>query len=87
MLSRVLLYAIIGLLALQLVRSLFRPRLPRSGGGPRPVRGPSEEVLVRDPQCGIYLPRAAGIKRNVRGEDHYFCSNECLESFESRRGA
>ncbi len=82
MIARALLYAIIGLIALQIVRTLFRPQLP--GSKPRrraPKRGPTEELLVRDPQCGVYLPIAAGIKSTIRGEEHYFCSKTCLTSY------
>lgn len=89
MIARVFLYAIVGLVALILLRGLFRPRLPT--GQPRgrssTGAGPNEEVLVRDPQCGIYLPRTTGVKRKVRGKEHYFCSNECLEAFQAGRDA
>jgi YHS domain-containing protein len=86
MFARVLLYAIIGLIVLQILRSLFRTRLPRGQARSRESRGgPTEELLVRDPQCGIYLPREAGIRRTVRGEDHYFCSKTCLEAFQAGR--
>lgn len=82
MFARALLYAIVGLIALYLLRRFFRPHLPRGQPGRRAsTGGPTEELLVRDPQCGIYLPREAGIKRTVRGEEHYFCSEECLEAF------
>lgn len=82
MFARALLYAIVGLIALYLLRSFFRPHLPRGQPGRRAsTGGPTEELLVRDPQCGIYLPREAGIKRTVRGEEHYFCSKACLEAF------
>ncbi len=83
MIARALLYAIIGLIVLQIVRTLFRTQLP--GSKPRrraPQRGPTEELLVRDPQCGVYLPIAAGIKSTVRGEEHYFCSKTCLKAYQ-----
>ncbi|MEE9304958.1 MAG: hypothetical protein V3U77_01725 [bacterium] len=86
MFARALLYAIVGLIALYLLRSFFRPRLPRGQpGGRASTGGPTEELLVRDPQCGIYLPREAGIKRTVRGEEHYFCSEECFKAFDKSR--
>lgn len=88
MFARVFLYAIIGLIALQIIKSLFRPRLPTDKPRRRsPQRGPSEEILVRDPHCGVYLPRTTGLKRRVRGEEHYFCSQECFETFRAGREA
>ncbi len=86
MFARALLYAIVGLIVLYLIRSFIRPHLPRGQPGRRAsTGGPTEELLVRDPQCGIYLPREAGIKRTVRGEEHYFCSEECLKAFDKSR--
>lgn len=83
MFPRALLYAIVGLIVLYLIRSFIRPHLPRGQPGRRAsTGGPTEELLVRDPQCGIYLPREAGIKRTVRGEEHYFCSMECFKAFD-----
>jgi YHS domain-containing protein len=89
MIARALLYTIVGLVALIVLRGLFRPRMPTSQPRSRrgPKAGPDEEVLVRDPQCGIYLPRPSGIKRKVRGEEHYFCSHECVEAFQAGRDA
>lgn len=89
MIARVLLYSILGLLALLLFRSLVGQRLPttKPKGRRPPSRGPDEEVLVRDPACGVYLPRTTGIKRKVRGEEHYFCSKDCLEAFQAGREA
>jgi YHS domain-containing protein len=87
MIARVLLYSIVGLLVLLIFRGLFGPRLPTSKPNKRRTRagGPDEEVLVRDPACGIYLPRTTGIKRKVRGKEHYFCSKDCLEAFQAGR--
>ncbi len=86
MFARALLYAIVGLIVLYLIRSFIRPHLPRGQPGRRAsTGGPTEELLVRDPQCGIYLPREAGIKRTVRGEEHYFCSETCLKDFQAGR--
>jgi YHS domain-containing protein len=42
----------------------------------RDVKGEGEE-MVRDPQCGVYLPLSSALKRRVRGENVYFCSREC----------
>ena len=82
MVARVLLYSIGFVLAVMAIRSLFGRRLPSGRpDGRAPGRSSGEEVLVRDPQCGIYLPRTTGLKRMVRGQEHYFCSKECLEAY------
>ena len=89
MFSRILFYALAGLVIFQILRSLSRTKLPTGRPRRRPPspRGPSEEILVRDPQCGIYLPRSAGIRRRIGGEEHYFCSEDCFEAFRAGREA
>ena len=37
--------------------------------------------MVKDPACGVYVPRRDAIEARVRGENHFFCSKECLEKF------
>jgi YHS domain-containing protein len=34
-------------------------------------------ALVRDPVCGMYIPRAEAIAGRVGGEDRYYCSEAC----------
>ena len=44
------------------------------------------EELIRDPNCGIYLPRKQGIATFVGGRVSYFCSEECKKQYiESRK--
>ena len=43
---------------------------------PRDQKGEGEE-MVRDPQCGLYIPLSNALKRRVKGEKVYFCSREC----------
>ena len=40
-----------------------------------------DDIMVKDPACGIYLPESDAIKAKVKGEVHYFCSEECIEKF------
>lgn len=48
-------------------------------------KGESEE-MVRDPQCGVYLPLSNALKRRIRGENVYFCSKECEVSYNKKSG-
>ncbi len=66
-----------------LVFTWFR-RLLRALGAPPPP--PPEktsrgEEMVRDPQCGTFLPRSDALNAQVRGETHHFCSPECRDAF------
>ena len=40
-----------------------------------------DDIMVKDPACGLYLPQSDAIKAKVKGEVHYFCSEECIEKF------
>ena len=47
-------------------------------GAPRPgARGRVVGALVRDPVCGMYIPRDAAIAGSVGGETRYYCSEAC----------
>jgi len=39
------------------------------------------EDMVRDPQCGLFLPRQDAVSASVKGVQHYFCSTECRDAF------
>jgi len=81
---RLLLLTLLFYLGFSFFRSLLRS-LPRRPSVPRanmPARG---EEMVRDPQCGTYLPRGDALEKTVRGERHYFCSRECRDAFVGKK--
>ncbi len=83
--------AIIFLLILRFVlRLLFPtpPMAPRRGAAPRPATPPGERVggeLVRDPNCGTYIPKAKAIAVGSGEGVKYFCSAKCQQEFEAKR--
>jgi uncharacterized protein len=46
--------------------------------------GAGGEEMVRDPNCGVYLPRSSAISLQSRGEHLYFCSEECRKAYIDR---
>ena len=40
-----------------------------------------DDIMVKDPACGVYLPESDAIKAKIKGETHYFCSEECIAKF------
>ena len=74
--------AILLLLILRmLVRLIFPPRGRTTPTRP-PNSGPLERAggeLVRDPQCGTYVPKARAIAVQRGGEMLYFCSAKCRD--------
>ena len=55
--------------------------LKGSARQPPPEKSPEGEPMVRDPQCGIFVPRSLALKKVIKGKTYYFCSEECLKSF------
>jgi len=67
-----------------LVRELFSASTPKSKNPkPTPKAGPDAELLVEDPQCGVYVPQSHAVKGPG---DLWFCSAECLEAYRRSRG-
>ena len=47
--------------------------------------GEIDDIMVKDPSCGIYFPKKDGVHLRYKDEDLYFCSEACKETFLSRR--
>lgn len=55
--------------------------LRRSGQRPPPAKRSEGETMVRDPQCGTFVPTSLGIKKVIKGQTYYFCSEKCAKQF------
>ncbi len=65
-------------------------RLVRGGKGnskksasPPPV---SDDVLVEDPVCHLYVPRRQAVRVRHHGKTLYFCSTTCRDRYRSSKG-
>jgi len=43
--------------------------------------GEIDNVMVKDPYCGVYFSRKDGVDLKIGGQDLYFCSHECRDKF------
>lgn len=53
-----------------------------------PGNNPTEidDVMIKDPFCGVYFPKRSGVHLNVDGQELQFCSDTCRDRFvESRK--
>jgi YHS domain-containing protein len=41
------------------------------------------EDLVEDPVCHTYVPLSQAFKKEILGNDYYFCSKQCSEKYAS----
>ena len=72
--------AVLAIIVVRLVRRLVAGWAPRRD--PRiDARTPAGEDLVRDPACGVHVPRGRAIPARVGGESLFFCSEECREAY------
>jgi uncharacterized protein len=78
-------YLLIGLAVWILYRVLKRWL-----GGPPPAQrtnvgqGRAREVvdvMVQDPQCGVYLPQHEALRATARGQERFFCSEACRDAY------
>ncbi len=72
---------------LRAVRILFFPFRKRAKGRGVVMGADGErltDVMVKDPICGMYLPRGDAVSETFGGRPHYFCSQECLSEYKRR---
>ncbi len=71
------------LFIIRMIVMFFRGRAAaaRRRPAPQPARTPDRigGDLVRDPQCGTYVPRVNAIGALVAGKMEYFCSAACRD--------
>jgi YHS domain-containing protein len=48
-------------------------------------RGESaDDLMIKDPECGVYFPQRQGISLRVDGQTLYFCSEKCRDDYKSK---
>lgn len=77
---------VVGLL--YLIRAMFssdagKPVPARVKSKPTPPRDTDAELLVEDPQCGVFVPYTTSVKGPG---DTRFCSEECKKAWEAAHG-
>lgn len=59
---------------------LFPNGIPRTNLDPG-TSGTIEDVMVKDPFCGVYFSKRNGVRLTRNGEDMHFCSEACRDKF------
>jgi YHS domain-containing protein len=47
--------------------------------------GEIDDIMAKDPYCGIYFPKKDGVHLKIDGRDLYFCCKECRDKFMDSR--
>ncbi len=83
---KLLAFLILIYLGYRLARGYLSPKTRRvAPGDTRPQAGEIDDVMVKDPTCGVYFPKRDGIRLPHQGEDLYFCGPACRDRFLARR--
>ena len=71
------------LLVVRLVLRLISAQLPARRAATRPSRQVERQggTLVRDPQCGTYIPQTKAIAVSAGGSTAFFCSTGCRDAW------
>lgn len=75
---RVLLFFILTVILYWALKELF------SKGGGKDGPGTAGEEMVKDPNCGVYLPRSSAVTFGKGSRRQYFCSEECRKAYVGR---
>jgi YHS domain-containing protein len=43
--------------------------------------GEIDDVMIKDPFCGVYFPKREGVYLKQKGVGLFFCSTECKDQF------
>jgi YHS domain-containing protein len=45
------------------------------------------DEMVKDPVCEVYIPKRNAVAATFSGEEHFFCSRECMLKFKEKKSA
>ena len=82
---RLLILFLLLYLAYRLLQRIIRGLPQGRGRSLPPEKTRQGEEMIRDPQCGTFVPRGDALSATVRGRRHYFCSEKCRRDYLSRR--
>jgi hypothetical protein len=88
-LARYLLIALAVWLLYRLLRrwmtGFSSPGRDRVQGQPGQAAGEIMDVMVQDPQCGVYLPRHEALSAQTPEGQRHFCSEACRDAYLAAR--
>lgn len=44
----------------------------------------ADDLMIKDPECGVYFPQRQGITLKANGETLYFCSDKCRDDYKAK---
>lgn len=83
MLVRLILWAVLGFVLYTIIQAARSVLRSGSSHAP-PGKPPGGEEMIRDPQCGTYVPHSEALSATVGGKNHSFCSSRCRDEYLQR---
>jgi len=80
---RLLIFVLVFYVAWNLLGMLLRSLTGPSRQTP-PEKTSAGEDMVRDPQCGTFIPRSEALSKSIGGTTYYFCSARCRDDYRAQ---
>ena len=81
--TRIIILGVLFFILYWIIKGIFS-RPAEKIAGKRGTHIGTEEIMVKDPECGIYVPKSDAITSSLGGQSLYFCSEECLDRYRMR---
>jgi uncharacterized protein len=80
---RVIIWVALAILVIRALMRLSRGIL-QGAGYRRGAANPPSVALVKDPVCGVFVPRTKALTSGAGDQAVYFCSEKCLQEWKRR---
>jgi uncharacterized protein len=81
--TRIIIWALLVILIVRVLMRLGRGILEGMGYSRR-AQTPPSVALVKDPVCGIFVPRAKALTSGSGSDTKFFCSEKCRKEWARR---
>lgn len=85
MLVRLLIWVLLGFVIYSVFQAVLRAI--NAPGRPPNEKTSRGEDMVKDPQCGTYLPKSDAVPAQMNGRTIYFCSPACQKAYQDKQRA
>lgn len=77
---KIIIYLLLIYLVYKVIKAWTAPS-DHSGKEEYGSAGQVDDIMIKDPVCGVYFPKKDGIYLNADGKELCFCSSECRDKF------
>jgi hypothetical protein len=70
---RIAVFVILLIVAILAVRAIVAPRSEEGNDDTE------SKDMVEDPNCHVFIPKEEAIRKEIQGNEHFFCGEKCAE--------